>query len=94
MALEYLKSILPKNMKTLLQVNSEMQGVPADSIIASMIGSTLNENSRLEFDAVTGKASKDSDKRGELEMNNALKLLTGAGEGHLETFGIGNNNVF
>jgi len=27
-------------------------------------------------------------------MNNALKLLTGAGEGHLETFGIGNNNVF
>jgi hypothetical protein len=58
----------------------------------------MNEESRIEFDAVTGKAaSKDSDsgsKGGGLEMNNALKLLTGAGEGHLETFGIGNNNVF
>jgi hypothetical protein len=47
---------------------------------------------------VTGKASnKGSDsesKGGELEMNNALKLLTGGGESHLETFGIGNNNVF
>ena len=84
MALGYLKSILPKNMRTLLQVNSEMQGVPADSIIASMIGSTLNENSRLEFDAVTGKASKDANGNSKesgdgLKLDAATALISGKG---------------
>ena len=84
MALGYLKSILPKNMRTLLQVNSEMQGVSTDSIIASMIGSTLNENSRLEFDAVTGKASKDANGNSKesgdgLKLDAATALISGKG---------------
>jgi len=84
MALGYLKSILPKNMKTLLEVNSEIQGVSSDAIISAMIGSTLNENYKLEFDAVTGEASKhangDSKESGDgLKLDAATALISGKG---------------
>ena len=67
------------------------------ALIASMLSSQVSDYYKEDIAPLTGKAaSKDSDggSKGGLEMNNALKLLTGAGEGHLETFGIGNNNVF
>lgn len=73
MALNYLKGILPKNMKTLLQVNSEMQGISPDALIASMVGSTLDSNYKFEVDAVTGKASKDANGNSK-ETNSGLKL--------------------
>jgi len=66
-------------------------------MVASLIGSTLSDNSKLEWDAVTGSGAKDANgnsKGDNLQMNYALKLLTGIGEPQLESFGIGNNNSF
>ena len=95
MALGYLKSILPKNMKTLLEVNSEIQGVSSDAIISAMIGSTLNENYRLEFDAVTGKAAKDSNGNSKLEGSSensaGLAFVLGQGPRELIDFNTGSS---
>jgi len=81
MAINYLTSILPSNMKNLLRVNSAMTGTSPDAIIASMIGAELDESNTL--DAVSGKAaSKDgSSKDGSdgLKLNAATALITGKG---------------
>ena len=74
MALNYLKGILPNNMKTLLRINSEMQGTSSDVLIASLIGSTLDESYKLELDAVTGKAAKDSNGNSKVGGDDGLKL--------------------
>ena len=87
MALNYLKSSLPKNMKALLQVNSEMQGTSINEYIAYMIGSTLSENSKLEFDAVTGKAAKDANGNSKSfadeDITPAAAFFAGLGERHI-----------
>lgn len=82
MALNYLKGILPKNMRTLLQVNSELQGVSSDALIKSMIESSMSEDYRLEFDAVTGKAStkEKSGSSGGGDMTPAMAFFMGMGD--------------
>jgi len=69
MAINYLTSILPSNMKNLLRVNSAMTGTSPDAIIASMIGAELNESNTL--DAVSGKAASKDDSLDKLEINSA-----------------------
>ena len=58
-ALNYLYHILPNNMRTLLDIHS---GGKTKELIAEMIGSKISDIHKLEFDAVTGKAS-DKDKK-------------------------------
>lgn len=94
MALNYLKGILPNNMKTLLQVNSEMQGISPDALIASMVSSTLDSSYKFEVDAVTGKASDKEGDLDKLEINSATQLLLGMSSPREFTFSIGNGNVF
>ena len=95
LAMAYLKSILPKNMKAVIKAHAELGGLTEDQLIASLVGSELSSNERHGVTALTGKAAKDGSNSGKdnLEMNYALKLLTGIGEPRLESFGIGNNNA-
>lgn len=83
-AINYLLSTLPKNMKVLLQVNAETQGISIKNIIQSLVGSTMSESSKLEFDAVTGKAAKDANgnsKEGNLgDMDPAAAFFMGIGD--------------
>lgn len=58
MAIGYLIGILPKNMKTILQVNAQMQGTNLKDMVAALVGSTISSSSKLEWDAVTGKGAK------------------------------------
>ena len=84
MALQYLASILPRNMKTVLQVNADIQGISVANILQTLVGSTLDETSRLEFDAVTGKASKDSNGKskdnGGGDMTPSMAFFMGMGD--------------
>lgn len=94
MALGYLKGILPKNMKTLLKVNSELQGMSEDSLIKLMIGSELDEDSKLEFTAVTGKAAKDTNGgsgKGGTDTPASVQFLLGNGYSEVVEFNIGNS---
>ena len=92
-ALEYIYGALPKNYRTILEMNSNGQG---KKLIASFLTSQTSGFVKEDITPLTGKASDKTKSGGssdELEMNNALRLLTGAGGSHLQTFGIGNNNV-
>lgn len=93
MALNYLKGILPKNMKTLLQVNSEMQGISPDALIASMVGSTLDSDYKFEVDAVTGRGSKNSNGKTTEGTDTPASVQFLLGNGYQETveFNIGNS---
>ena len=57
-ALKYISSILPRNMKTTLAIHADMQGVTASDMLTSLVQSKGSQETRLEFDAVTGKAAK------------------------------------
>lgn len=60
MALKYISSILPNNMKAVLKAHADIQGTTPDTYIAMLLGSRMKNVSELTFDAVSGKASKDS----------------------------------
>lgn len=64
-ALKYLVAVLPKNMKTLLQVNAEMSGTTMGDILTQLVGSGVDTNSQLTFTALTGKASEKKDGDGD-----------------------------
>lgn len=95
-ALEYLKNVLPNNMKNYLEIKSG--GRNPDKLIVDLLSSKFESTQKTEFQAVTGKASNGTNGTGSdksnLELNYALKLLNGIGDPKLESFGIGNNNSF
>ena len=97
MAINYLKGVLPLNMRKVIETRAELGGLTEDQLIGSLVSSGVSENSRLEFDAVTGKAVKDSNgnssKEG-LEINSAVQLLLGMSSPREFTFNIGNGNSF
>lgn len=73
MALKYLARILPENMKTILTIHADKQGVTPMNLIEDMIGASISNNSKLEFDAV--KASKDdSDSLDKITSNPLLAM--------------------
>ena len=90
MAIQYLSSILPRNMKNVMSVHAKLNGVSPSFIIQTLVGSTMSEESKLEFDAVTGKASKDSngnskDSDDGLKLDAATALISGKGyQGNIE----------
>ena len=47
-------------MKTTLAIHADMQGLSAGDMLKDLIISRSSQESKLEFDAVTGKAAKDS----------------------------------
>ena len=93
-AIKYLKSILPQNMRKVIEVRAEyakITGQPGgteNEIIASLVGSGIDTSSKIELDAVTGKAAKDangnSKSSGDNDMIPALAFFNGLGE--KETF--------
>jgi hypothetical protein len=58
MAINYLKTILPKNMKTLLDIKADQGHLSSDELIASLVGSRVN--STIEIEAKIPKEDKDS----------------------------------
>ena len=64
MAINYLIRILPKNMRTTLDIHSELQGISKEQLIQSMVASTISENSKIEFDPV-----KNSNKEETIKSN-------------------------
>ena len=73
-AYNYIQSMLPNNMKAVLRINAYNQGVTPDVIIKSLLASGSSTSSRLEFDAVTGKASKDTNGNSKTDSSDGLKL--------------------
>ena len=95
-AINYLKGILPSNMKKVIETRAELGGLSVDGLIGSLVASNVSENSKLEFDAVTGKAG-DKNKEGDLDklgINSATQLLLGMSSPREFTFSIGNGNMF
>ena len=95
MALSYLASILPNNMKSVLQVHADVQGISTKDMLQTLIGSQMSEESRIEFDAVTGKAAKDAN--GNSKSGNgtdtpaSVQFLLGNGYSEMIDFNIGNS---
>lgn len=65
MAVQYLQSILPRNMQNLISVNSQLfGGLSKSDLIYGLVHSGTDENYKMELTAVTGKASDSSKKSG------------------------------
>ena len=58
LALRYLNTVLPKNMKTILGINAAEQGTSTNEMLASLVGSGVDFTRKEEYQAVTGKAAK------------------------------------
>ena len=86
-ALAYLKGILPTNMRAVIKVHSEMGGLSENELIGSLISSNVGGSYELNFDAVTGKAAKDSEGKSKsggdssegLKLDAATALISGKG---------------
>ena len=80
-ALNYLKGILPKNMKSVIAAHAELGGLTENQLIWSLINSNVSSDSRIELTAVTGKASnkdgKDSSEK--IKSNPLMQLISGEG---------------
>ena len=82
LALKYLASILPNNMKALLSIRAYENGTTPSDILASLVNSGVSAETKLEFDAVTGKAAKDADgkSKGLGDMDPAVAFFMGIGD--------------
>ena len=82
-AFRYIQKMLPKNMKTILTVHAGLNGNTPEQYIASLLGAEYSGSRKLEFDAVTGKGSKNADgtsKEGNDNISPAIALAMGLGE--------------
>lgn len=85
-AVNYLKTILPTNMKNVLQIHAALGGSSMDSLIKQLVGATVDVNTRTNFTAVTGKgASGSSSSSGDNDMIPAVAFFNGLGEKHTFT---------
>lgn len=73
LALRYLNTVLPKNMKTILGINAAEQGTSTNEMLASLVGSGVDFTRKEEYQAVTGKAAKDKDENSK-DSSEGLKL--------------------
>ena len=71
-ALEYLKNVLPNNMKNYLEIKSG--GRNPDKLIVDLLSSKFESTQKTEFQAVTGKAS-DKNKEEDLDKLSSNPLL-------------------
>ena len=81
-AIQYLAGILPDNMKKVLNIRAELGGISASDLIVSLVSSGIDyENkSKLEFDAVTGKAASKDNKNPEDKVNSTFNDLLQRGQ--------------
>lgn len=86
LAFKYIKGMLPKNMKAILDINAFQQRISSNDLIASLISSGASSTYKVEYDAVTGKAAKDANgnsKTGSssegLKLDAPVALIKGAG---------------
>jgi len=56
-ALNYIYNILPKNYRTILEINSNGKG---QELIYNMLVSQVNDFDKTDIDPLTGKAAKDA----------------------------------
>ena len=86
-ALGYIATMLPRNMKAVLKVNADLQGVKPNEILEMLITSGDSKTQSIKFTPVTGKAAKgnksgegdddiDSDK---IKTNPLLAMQRGMG---------------
>lgn len=68
-ALNYLKGILPRNMRTVLELNAQRYGMTADSMLANLINSKTEYKHEEEYTPYTGKAAKNADGSAKSEEN-------------------------
>ena len=75
-AIQYLDKILPRNMKAVLDARAEMGGISSLELIGSLVASGMDSQYKesLNFDAVTGKAAKDSNEKSSENSSDGLKL--------------------
>ena len=92
-ALNYIYNILPKNYRTILELNSNGKG---QELIYNMLVSQVNNFEKQDIAPLTGKASeKDKeDSLDKLGINSATQLLLGMSSPREFTFNIGNGNAF
>ena len=92
-ALNYIYNILPKNYRTILELNSNGNG---QELIYNMLVSQVNDFEKQDIAPLTGKASeKDKeDSLDKLGINSATQLLLGMSSPREFTFNIGNGNAF
>lgn len=90
-AYSYIVSMLPKNMKAVLTINAYNQETSLDEIISALLNAGSSNVSKLEFDAVTGKASKGSRESGEskFKYDAASALISGEGYSEVMEFNTG-----
>lgn len=81
-AFHYIYSMLPRNMKAVLDINAYNNRTSVNDILASLITSSTGYTSKMGFDAVTGKAAKDANgnsKEGS-KITPAIALAMGLGD--------------
>lgn len=59
-ALGYISSILPRNMKAILGIHADLQGISSTDMLQALLGSQSSISDELKITAVTGKASSGS----------------------------------
>lgn len=96
LAEEFILRGLQKNQKAVLEINALKSGMTPRQYVKAIIQSRTDSTQEIKFNAVTGKAAKDTNgnsKEG-LEINSAVQLLTGMSSPREFTFNIGNGNSF
>lgn len=80
-AFNYIKTMLPNNMKAVLQMNAFNQGTTIDNLIQNLLNAGAINVSKMEYKAVTGKASdKKNSNSSENDMLPSVAFFNGMGE--------------
>lgn len=78
MALGYIKTILPRNMQTILGIHADLQGISSNDMLKALIGAQASETNDLKLTAVTGKAAKSKTGEGTgdgIKSNPIMQML-------------------
>lgn len=78
-AYNYIVSMLPKNMKAILQINALNKGTTPEKIISSMLQAGASSSSKFEVEAITGKGSSKTGSDSGVNLDAATALITGKG---------------
>ena len=90
-AFDYINAMLPKNMKAVLKMHATIQRTTPENIINSLLNAGSSYDQRLEFDAVTGKASKGTEgsTKGDAEVSAGMAFVMGQGPREVVEFNTG-----
>ncbi len=78
-ALGYITAMLPKNMKAVLKANADLRGIKDEDILEAVVRAGDSTTQSITFDAVTGKAAKDSEGKSKSSSESGLKLDAATG---------------